>query len=105
MVIYEWTCETVAAIDSAEYGIGDVVDAIRFDTAAELQHWVCNEEPEDGCEFRPVLVRLQNGWHSWAYMQGNGSLPAMFYDSNGNDVARVPSRLIAQWEAERYKAH
>jgi hypothetical protein len=96
-VLYEWTCEIVATVETEDHDVGSVVDACNFNNPGELRSWIQNEQPEDGFEFHPVLVRLKDGVRSWAYVKEDGNLPNMFYDSNAQDVAKVPLYLIRQW--------
>ena len=94
--IYEWTCEIVSVEETSQYGIGDVVDSTRFDTAKELKEYIMsNADYDSSIKLVPVVVRLDNGWHSWAYL--DGEIPTHFYDSNAEDVAKMPKKILREW--------
>ncbi len=95
MVSYEWCVEMVTAKESTEYEQGEVLDSHfvpRFVDAVAL--W--RTTPDEGTEWRVVLVRDTPRDRSWAYLEEDHTLPEWFTDTRGAKVYRVPQRFHSE---------
>lgn len=89
-VFYEWDVESV------DTETGDVTDHNHFDSYAEAVEFA-DGEPDDGEEYKVVLVRDDDNGRSWAYVE-DGKLPGHFEDAYCRNVAKVPQKFVREVE-------
>ncbi len=90
-VTYEWDCETVTAVESADFEEGEVIEHYHAPKFKEVLK-ESKTAPPEGCKFALVLVRDDDIGRSWAYLD-NGVLPESFEDAYGRFAAKVPRRF------------
>lgn len=99
-VVYEWDVESVSAVDSEQYELGEVIDHHHTETFAEARAQAATP-PEQGQRHEIVLVRDDDAGRSWAYLEPDEIMPDHFHDAEGRAVARVPMRFVAEIERAR----
>lgn len=85
-VVYEWDCELVD-----EHG--DIIEHMHGASYAEVKAWSKSNPCKVENTHSIVLVRDDDEWRSWAYVDDDGKLPVFFQDAALCNVARVPQRF------------
>jgi hypothetical protein len=102
-VYYEWDVETHLHYFDEVEGSVESMDVIEhhfcdsFKDALEIFRQTPETHPEGILSHHLVLVRDDDEYCSWAYLDDN-KLPEQFMDANGNNRTKVPQRFVKEVE-------